>query len=135
MTPPPFPNEEARAWLDAAQRDLRLADLALGDVPPMAGEALYHAQQSAEKALKSFLVSRGAQYPLTHDILKLLKCCAPLDAALVTALSSAAGLTQFATRFRYPGEEQPAREEALYWLGLARQVGDEVERRLSPEPR
>ncbi len=83
------------------------------------GEALYHSQQAAEKALKGFLVANGTSYPLSHDIGKLLDLCAKIDSDLDAALSPAVDLTQFAIRFRYPGEEQPSREEALPWLALA----------------
>jgi len=40
MTPPLFPLQEALEWLAIAARDLRLAELALADQPPLAGEAL-----------------------------------------------------------------------------------------------
>jgi len=123
MRPPSlFPSQEASEWLRLAARDIRLAELALGDTPPLAGEALYHAQQAAEKALKGFLVCSGAAYPLTHDVRKLLEVCEAIDKDLAAHLVPAAGLTRFAIRFRYPGEDQPTREEALPWLALARLV-------------
>lgn len=81
-----FPSQEAHEWLRLAARDIRLAELALGDAPPLAGEALYHAQQAAEKALKGFLVSNGVAYPLTHDVRKLLDLCRKSDNDLATAL-------------------------------------------------
>jgi len=45
-------------------------------------------------------------------------------------LASAVDLTQFAVRFRYPGEEQPGLEEARDWLALARKTYQEVRLRL-----
>ena len=136
MTPPLFPAEEAQQWLASAARDLRLAELALANMPPLAGEALYHAQQAAEKALKGFLVFSGTPYPLTHDLRTLLQRCEQLDAELTLAVRPAIGLTQFAVRFRYPGEDQPTHEEALPWLDLARLVCSEVSLRLpSPTPK
>ena len=42
MTQPLFPSQEGLEWLRVAARDIRLAELALGDSPPLA----------AEKALK-----------------------------------------------------------------------------------
>lgn len=132
-TPPLFPMQEAHEWLRLADQDLRLAELALGDAPPLTGEALFHAQQAAEKALKGLLVSHGTQYLLTHDVRKLLQLCEATGASLGPTLIAAAGLTQFATRFRYPGEDQPTREESLPWLELARLVRDEVRRRLPPD--
>ena len=134
MTPPLFPTQEALEWLAAAARDIRLAELALDDNPPLVGEALYHAQQAAEKALKAFLIANKVAYPLTHDIRKLLRMCEDVDGQLAAALLPAAGLTQFAARFRYPGEEQPTRDEAIPWAGLARAVRDEVARRLAADP-
>ena len=130
MTPPLFRAEEAREWLRVAARDLRMADLALADAPPLVGEALYHAQQATEKALKGFLVWSGVRYPFTHDIRKLLDLCAPLDPTLDTALAAAVDLTQFAVRFRYPGEDQPTPAEACHWLDLARKTYEEIRRRL-----
>src|SRR5438034_1372930 len=112
MTPPLYPVEEAREWLRTAAEDLRLAELALNASPPMPGGALYHAQQAAEKALKGLLVFHVVPYPLTHDVRRLLTMCADAGAGLSAGVSAAAGLTQFATRFRYPGEVEPSREEA-----------------------
>lgn len=89
-----------------------------------------HAQQAAEKALKGYLVSNGTAYPLTHDVRRLLALCEGIDRDLVAALAPAAGLTQFAVLFRYPGEEQPTHEEASPWLYLARLVCDQVSQRL-----
>ena len=68
MTPPRlFPSQEALEWLRIASRDIRLAELALADNPPLAGEASYHAQEAAENALKGYLVHNNSAYPLTHD--------------------------------------------------------------------
>ena len=74
--------------------------------------------------------SRQVVYPLTHDVRKLLQLCAEVDKDLASAVAPAAGLTQFAVRFRYPGEDQPTREEALPWLELARLVCAEVRLRM-----
>jgi hypothetical protein len=71
ITPPLLRAEEARERLRLAARDLRMADLALADTVPLIGEALFHAQQAAEKALKGYLVWHGIRYPLTHDIRQL----------------------------------------------------------------
>lgn len=127
--------EEAREWLRLAGRDLRMADLALGDAVPLVGEALYHAQQAAEKSLKGFLVWHGVQYPVTHDIGRLLDLSAQVDSTLDAALTTAVDLTQFAVRFRYPGEEQPSPQEARHWRSLAQRTYEEVRLRLPVEAR
>ncbi len=135
MTPPSLRAEEAREWLAMAARDLRMADLALADRVPLTGEALYHAQQVAEKSLKAFLVWHNVAYPLTHDIRRLLELCAQFDPTLDAALTKAVDLTQFAVRFRYPGEDQPSVEEGRQGRSLAEQTYNEVRNRLPAEAR
>ena len=46
---------ETKAWFVRATADLRAGDLDLGAEPPLTGDAAFHAQQAAEKALKGFL--------------------------------------------------------------------------------
>lgn len=130
MATPPHA-EETREWLRLAASDLRMAELGLNDDPPVVGGALYHCQQAAEKALKGFLVFRGIQYPLTHNLGELLRLCATIEQSLEAEVLPALKLTEFATLFRYPGElEQPTLEEAQGWLALARGVYEDVRRRL-----
>jgi HEPN domain-containing protein len=128
--------EETREWLRLAASDLRMAELGLNDVPPVVGGALYHCQQAAEKALKGFLVFRGIQYPLTHNLGELLRLCSTIEQSLEAEVLPAVKLTEFATLFRYPGElEQPTLVEAQDWLELARGVYEDVRRRLPAEAR
>src|SRR5258708_852548 len=115
--------EEAEEWLLVAAEDLRMADLALAASPPIIGLGLYHAQQAVEKALKGFLVFHGVRYPITHNLAALLRACIPLDPTLEAGVLPTLPLTDFATRFRYPGEfDQPSLEEAKRWLALGRGV-------------
>lgn len=125
--------EETDEWLRLAARDLRVAELALHDAEPLIGEALFHAQQAAEKALKGFLVWRRAAYPLTHDIRRLLERCSELDPSLDTALAEVVDLTQFAVRFRYPGEDEPNIDEARQWMASAIKAYQEVRARIAGE--
>ncbi len=101
--------------------------------PPLVGEALYHAQQAAEKALKGYLVNAGVPYPLTHDVRRLVNLCGEAAPELMAILLPATGLTQFATRFRYPVEDQPHISEAQPWLAIAKLVVAEVARRMPPD--
>lgn len=51
--------ELVRSWLTKAASDLKSARLlGLAEEPPL-DTAIYHCQQTAEKALKAYLVSRG----------------------------------------------------------------------------
>lgn len=43
---------ETRGWLTRARDDLRAGEVDLGPVPPLTADAVFHAQQAAEKAMK-----------------------------------------------------------------------------------
>jgi HEPN domain-containing protein len=59
---------EAKAWMEKAWRDLEMAQRAVAVMPPFYDMAVYHCQQSGEKAAKAFLVLRGLVFEKTHDI-------------------------------------------------------------------
>ena len=49
---------DTRAWMEKARLDLGAGDADLSHDPPYSGDAMFHAQQAAEKALKAFLADR-----------------------------------------------------------------------------
>jgi HEPN domain-containing protein len=132
--PPKDLAQAARQWLELADEDLLLAQhgLLLGDQAPWRLVA-YHAQQSAEKCLKAFLVWRGIDFPYTHNIARLLELLSPL-APWADSLVSAATLTPFAISARYPGQDlQVTGEEARQAITVAEQVRATVRRALAAE--
>ena len=64
----PIRAADTRAWLDKAHMDLKAAAHELTAVPPFTADAVFHAQQAAEKALKGFLVWHDAPFRKTHDL-------------------------------------------------------------------
>lgn len=67
----------------------------------------------------------------THDLVELGALCVELDGALEPLLRQAAPLSEYAWRFRYPGElEEPETSEAVAALRLAREIVTEVDRRV-----
>ena len=61
-------DELTRSWLLKAQRDLLSAkELAEADFP-LLDTAAYHCQQTAEKAIKAFLLYHDIRFEKTHDI-------------------------------------------------------------------
>lgn len=92
----------AADWLDFARGDLAAARVLLGaDVPLRA--AAWHAQQTAEKALKAVLVAGGEPVPRTHDLLDL---AARVGAAVpgLPPTRALADLTFHAVQPRYPDD-------------------------------
>jgi Uncharacterized conserved protein related to C-terminal domain of eukaryotic chaperone, SACSIN len=66
--------------------------------------AAYATQQSAEKALKAYLVFKGQAIPRTHDLTKLLIECSTFDSTFDHLRKSAATLSPYAMYTRYPDD-------------------------------
>lgn len=113
----------------------RLADLGACDVPLAAGlaaEALFHAQQCAEKAMEALLTWRQVSFPKTHDLAELKQACLPLAGDAAMRLTGIESLSQYAWRFRYPGSPySPARKEAEEARQSAAQLLDALAARRS----
>jgi HEPN domain-containing protein len=97
---------------------------------------MFHAQQAAEKALKAFLALHDVPFRKTHNLVELGRQCTALDATLVAIVKEAEPLTQYAWRFRYPGETRdPHQAEAEQALATARKVYEAILNRVHPEAR
>ena len=130
--PSQFRSDEAAAWLQFAADDLDTARVLLGAMPSRVRQSLFHAQQTAEKSLKAFLIWHEQQFPLTHDLSRLPRLCVSIDSGIATGVEPALDLTQFAARFRYPGEDDvPSIEEAQLWVAAAAGVLDCVSIRIA----
>lgn len=122
---------EARGWLSYAEEDLEVAELLISAPTPKVKPALFHAQQAVEKSLKAFLVLHNRTYPLTHSLNVLLDLCAEIDRTFTSTVGRALWLTQFAVRFRYPGEEEePTLGKAQEGVSEARAVHSSICERL-----
>ena len=86
-----------------ADSDLRLARMAAGDESIRREQVCFHAQQAAEKAIKAVLLSRGIEFPLTHDLEELLEIAEDGGLALPDQVREAGLLTPYAVETRYPG--------------------------------
>ena len=128
--------EDTKTWMTKAASDLAAGAHDLTVEPPFTGDAVFHAQQAGEKALKGFLAWHDMPLLKTHDLAALGGRCAEIDPTLAPILKRAATLTVYAWKYRYPGEpSEPPREEAESALKLAREVYDAVLERLPGEVR
>lgn len=93
-------------WLNVAKADLKTATLLQND-EEVYGNALYHTQQCAEKALKAYLAYCQKPLMKTHDLEDLVEICAENNEEFRALLECTVVLNPYATRFRYPdmGEE------------------------------
>jgi HEPN domain-containing protein len=113
---------DTKSWLTRAADDLEAAERLL-KAPALFGAAVFHCQQAAEKALKGFLAWHDTPFRKTHDLEESGEACVAIDATLRETIERAIPLTEYAWKFRYPGEpEEPTREEAEEALAAARDV-------------
>jgi HEPN domain-containing protein len=126
--------QDTRAWLTRAYRDLQAAEHDMKATPPLLGDAAFHCQQAAEKAFKALLAWRDVPFRRTHDLTELGAACVRVDASLQEVAEQAGPLTEYAWKFRYPGEsEEPSVAETRRALALAREVYAAILARLPEE--
>ena len=109
------------AWVSRAEEDFVLSRTALRRKQPLASGACFHAQQCAEKYMKALLISRGADFPKTHDLLLLNNLCSTNNILLEIDPRHLNTLTDYAVRTRYPGND-PTTEDAKEAIELAKLV-------------
>jgi len=125
---------EANDWLDHADTDLRAAHADFAAEPPIIGDALFHAQQAVEKALKGYLVAHDVPFRATHDLRELSGLVLPLAPGLELSLRGIVRLGPYAVTFRYPGYfGVPPLDEALEDVKLARALVLRVKETLENE--
>lgn len=127
----PVREEEVRAWLEKAGNDLRAAEVDLQAEPPLLDDALFHCQQAVEKTLKAFLTWHDRPFRKTHNLVELGMQCVEIDPSPEPLLRRAGALSEYAWRYRYPGDvEEPTRNEATSALRLAQEIMEAVRSRI-----
>lgn len=124
-----------KEWIAKAEDDLLTAShtLKLGKRCPT-GAVCFHAQQCAEKYIKSFLVSEGIKFPKTHDIGALVSLL-PQSVRFPLTIEQQRQLTEYASVARYPGSYEPiSLTEAKEAVKLARRVKKEFQKFLEKKP-
>ena len=125
---------DTRAWLVRARNDLRGAEIDLAASPPLLGDAAFHCQQAVEKALKAFLTWHDRPFRKTHDLVELGSECVAIDPTLEPHLRHTAALTEYAWRYRYPGEPAgPEETEVRKALDRAHAVVTLIHERLASQ--
>ncbi len=98
--------------------------------------ALFHCQQTAEKALKAFLTWHDVRFRRVHDLDEIGRQCVEVDRTLEPLVERAEPLSEYASRFRYPGAAyEPHVEEGQAAMELVREVLEAVSIRLARDLR
>ena len=86
--------------------------------------------------MKGYLTWHDRPFRKTHNLVEIGQQVAELQPELEPLLRRAAALTEYAWKFRYPGDpEEPTQEEADEALAIAREVFDTILARLPNEVR
>jgi HEPN domain-containing protein len=120
-------SERARPWIEKAKSDLLNADNNLAAQRVPYDTVCFHCQQAAEKLLKGFLVARGCEYPITHNLFVILEKVLEFDPTADSLRETLALLNPYSVEVRYPGdawmptpddarEARQAAQEVLNWM-------------------
>lgn len=91
-------------WLRFAENDLKAARMLLVVDEGLLSSVFYHVQQSVEKALKGYLLSRKIPIQKTHDLVKLVESSIELDVDFSIILEDAKDINPYSTVTRYPDD-------------------------------
>lgn len=90
----------AQKWLDRAEDDLAWTQASLKE--GIFYGACFSAQQTAEKALKAFLIANGKSVVKIHDLAALVERCAQLDPSFEALRETVIPLVDYYLQARYP---------------------------------
>lgn len=123
-------NEILEKWIKIADNDFKSAQSLMKD--NLFGNACFHCQQAAEKYLKAFLVANNREFPKVHDLEYLVEMAKHIDPDFEEITGEALALTDYATIFRYPGDEpvECAKEDCLDALSQVGKVKEFIEKKL-----
>ena len=125
--------QETQEWLSIAKTDLA-ASQSLAPNDAFAAQASFHAQQSAEKALKAFLVWHQVRFKKDHDIRYLGDLILKIDPTLTGLIDEAVSLNPYAVTTRYPGfSDEIEADEVKEAIKIAGKVHNAILTRLPKE--
>lgn len=92
--------DKVENWLKQAEEDLLWAKASMKE--GILRGACFAAQQSAEKALKAFLISKEVRVAKIHDLLTLVNKCSEIDLEFKSLEESCNMLSPYYLSSRYP---------------------------------
>jgi len=130
----PYP--ESKRWFEQAKYDLKTSQWNVKG--NLFAPACFWAQQSAEKAVKAFLYSKGERFVIGHSVSELVEKCKIYDKDFKTLIQIGAFLDRFYIPTRYPNSLPggiPAhayrRKDSVEAIKMAQKILDFVSNKLS----
>jgi len=110
-------NDFAQDWYRFAKMDSDAAYTLFDKMYPQPFEIIcYHAQQSAEKLLKGFLVGNDIDPPKTHDLRLLNDMCVEIDERFIALEKMLSILSRYGVQPRYPRELEVTEKDTIQAL-------------------
>jgi len=119
--PHELPSGSPKDWMRRARSDLALA-CGRKRRGVLSEDLCFHAQQAVEKSIKAVLISKGIEFPRTHNLRVLIEAL-PETIFRDPILDSSAALTDYAVSTRYPGDVEAVTKQELK---TARHIASEV---------
>lgn len=120
-------NKLASGWFKKADKDLKMADLALKDPQDLGDLISFHAQQCTEKCLKGALVFLQIEFTMTHDLKKICLLLQPHWPDMPFTCEEISTMTLYAISTRYPHLwEEVSVSEARHAVAMAKRIRQAV---------
>lgn len=125
-----MPDESLEGWIGKAEQDFQYAQLGIRQRKnPLYDGMCFHAQQCAEKYLKTFLVRHHIKFRKVHDLDELYRLCAQVDESFKLIFDALMILNPYSVDIRYPGASA-TKEDAREAVAAMKQVRTFVRARL-----
>ena len=119
-------------WLRYSKTDLDVAKQLYECMHPRPLEIIcYHAQQSAEKALKAVLISNNVMVPKTHDMNKLREMCSEYDSSFSEITTQCSSLHPYSIMPRYLFEIEILDSDAEIAISKSTEIYDWITLKIS----
>ncbi len=122
--------KEVERWLKKADDDLVVARRAMAGKKKILWAVCFHAQQSAEKDMKAFIIDRDVIPDRTHDLLNILEDCVQHDPEFTFLQSYCRILNPYSVQVRYPDEQEITTADARKALKAAEKIKEFVLERI-----
>lgn len=99
-----LPVDTPEEWMKFANENLQVAKHEIEREEPACHTICFLCRESAEKFLKSYLISKGWELKKTHDIVELLEYCSDYDSELDLLVEYGTVLNDYIADGRYPGD-------------------------------
>ena len=120
-----------KEWIKFSDMDFTTAQYLYDNMRPAPIEIIcYHCQQSAEKALKAFLIHSKIKPEKTHDLESIRINCEEIDNSFNSIIKDCARLNRYGTQPRYPTEIEITDRDTLFALQDSKRINEFVACRL-----